>query len=81
MRELIEVFDSLGRTGEIRAVILAAAGKAFSSGHDLSEMTGRTVAEYREIFDVCTELMHKVQSFRNLSSPRYKASPRPPDAS
>jgi enoyl-CoA hydratase/carnithine racemase len=62
MRELIEVFDSLGRTGEIRAVILAAAGKAFSSGHDLSEMTGRTVAEYRELFDVCTELMHKIQS-------------------
>ncbi len=62
MRELIEVFDSLGRTGEIRAVILAAAGKAFSSGHDLSEMTGRTVAEYRELFDVCTQLMNKIQS-------------------
>jgi enoyl-CoA hydratase/carnithine racemase len=62
MRELIEVFDHLGHTREIRAVILAAAGKAFSSGHDLSEMTGRTVAEYRELFDVCTELMHKIQS-------------------
>jgi enoyl-CoA hydratase/carnithine racemase len=62
MRELIEVFDSLGRTSEIRAVILAAAGKAFSSGHDLSEMTGRTLVEYRELFEVCTELMHKIQS-------------------
>jgi enoyl-CoA hydratase/carnithine racemase len=62
MRELIEVFDNLGRTREIRAVILAAAGKAFSSGHDLSEMTGRTVTEYRELFNVCTELMHKIQS-------------------
>lgn len=62
MRELIEVFESIGRTPEIRAVILAAAGKAFSSGHDLSEMTGRTLPEYRELFDVCTELMHKIQS-------------------
>src|SRR5437763_1836581 len=62
MRELIEVFDNIGRTREIRAVILAATGKAFSSGHDLGEMAGRTVAEYREIFDVCTELMHKIQS-------------------
>jgi enoyl-CoA hydratase/carnithine racemase len=62
MRELIEVFDNLGRTREVRAVILAAAGKAFSSGHDLGEMRGRTLAEYREIFDVCTELMHKIQS-------------------
>ena len=62
MRELVEVFDNIGRTREIRAVILTAAGKAFSSGHDLSEMKGRTVSEYRELFDVCTELMHKVQS-------------------
>jgi enoyl-CoA hydratase/carnithine racemase len=62
MRELIEVFDSIGRTREIRAVILAAAGKAFSSGHDLTEMKGRTASEYRELFDVCTELMHKIQS-------------------
>ena len=62
MRELIEVFENIGRTREIRAVILAAAGKAFSSGHDLGEMTGRTVVEYRELFDVCTKLMHKIQS-------------------
>jgi len=62
MRELIEVFDNLGRTREIRGVILAAAGKAFSSGHDLGEMAGRSVADYREIFDVCTELMEKIQS-------------------
>ena len=62
MRELIEVLDNIGRTREIRAVILAAAGKAFSSGHDLSEMTGRSVTDYRELFDVCTELMQKIQS-------------------
>jgi enoyl-CoA hydratase/carnithine racemase len=62
MRELIEVFDNIGRTREIRAVILAAAGKAFSSGHDLGEMTGRTVAQYREVFQVCTELMQTIQS-------------------
>jgi enoyl-CoA hydratase/carnithine racemase len=62
MRELIEVFDNIGRTREIRAVILGATGKAFSSGHDLGEMTARTVAEYRELFDVCTELMLKIQS-------------------
>jgi enoyl-CoA hydratase/carnithine racemase len=62
MRELLEVFDNIGRAREVRAVILAAAGKAFSSGHDLTEMKGRTVSEYRELFDVCTELMQKIQS-------------------
>ena len=43
-------------------MILAAAGKVFCSGHDLSEMTGRDINEYRRIFDVCTELMTKIQA-------------------
>src|SRR5208282_2345541 len=30
--------------------------------HDLSEMVGRTVSDYRRLFDVCTELMMKIQS-------------------
>ena len=62
MRELIECLAETGRDTEVRAVILAAAGTVFSSGHDLSEMTGRSVTEYREIFDVCTVLMSTVQS-------------------
>ncbi len=43
-------------------MILAAAGKVFCSGHDLSEMTGRGVAEYRRIFDVCCDLMMKLHT-------------------
>ena len=62
MRELIRCFDEIGRNREVRAVILAAAGKVFCSGHDLTEMTGRDVQDYRELFEVCTELMAKIQS-------------------
>jgi enoyl-CoA hydratase/carnithine racemase len=62
MLELIACLDEIGVDTGIRAVILAAAGKVFSSGHDLSEMVGRTVNDYRRIFDVCTELMTKIQS-------------------
>ena len=62
MRELTACLDQVGRNREVRVVILAAAGKVFCSGHDLSEMTGRNINEYREIFDVCTELMTRVQS-------------------
>ena len=62
MRELIDCFDEIGAGTGIRAVVLAAAGKVFSSGHDLSEMIGRTVNDYRRLFDVCTELMTKIQS-------------------
>ena len=62
MLELIDCLDEIGADTNIRAIILAAAGKAFSAGHDLSEMVGRSVNDYRRIFDVCTELMTKIQS-------------------
>jgi enoyl-CoA hydratase/carnithine racemase len=62
MQELIRCLDEIARDRELGAMILAAAGKVFCSGHDLSEMTGRTINEYRNIFDVCTELMQKLQS-------------------
>jgi enoyl-CoA hydratase/carnithine racemase len=62
MEELIRCLDEIAATREIRAVILAAAGKVFCSGHDLAEMTGRNINEYRHIFDVCTRLMEKIQS-------------------
>ena len=64
MLELISCLDEMGTETNIRAIILAAAGKVFSSGHDLSEMVGRTVNDYRRLFDVCTELMTKIQSIR-----------------
>jgi enoyl-CoA hydratase/carnithine racemase len=62
MQETIACLEGIGRDRDVRAVILAAAGKVFCSGHDLSEMTGRDINEYRQIFDVCTELMAKIQS-------------------
>ena len=64
MEELIRCLSEIGESREIRAVILAAAGKAYCSGHDLSEMIGGNINEYRRIFDVCTELMTKIQSIR-----------------
>jgi len=62
MAELISCFNEIGRDRSLRAVILAAAGKVFCSGHDLSEMVGRDINDYREVFDVCTELMTRIQS-------------------
>ncbi len=64
MQELIQCLGEIGARREVRAVILAAAGKVFCSGHDLSEMVGRDINEYRQIFDVCTELMSRIQSIR-----------------
>jgi enoyl-CoA hydratase/carnithine racemase len=62
MQELIDCLHMVGGRRDLRVVILAAEGKVFSSGHDLSEMVGRDVSEYRHVFDLCTELMAKLQS-------------------
>jgi enoyl-CoA hydratase/carnithine racemase len=62
MLELIACLDEIGSNSQVRAVILAAAGKVYSSGHDLNELVGGTIAEYRRLFDVCTQLMAKMQS-------------------
>ena len=62
MTELIACLNEIGRDRSLRVVVLAAAGKVFCSGHDLSEMVGRNINEYRELFDFCTELMTRIQS-------------------
>ena len=62
MRDLLASLDAIGRDREVRAVILAAAGKVFCSGHDLAQMTDRDINQYREIFDVCSDLMQKIQA-------------------
>jgi enoyl-CoA hydratase/carnithine racemase len=62
MREMIQCLNEFADAGNVRVIVIASTGKAFSAGHDLSEMVGRTVGDYRRIFDVCTELMTKIQS-------------------
>jgi enoyl-CoA hydratase/carnithine racemase len=62
MLELIDCLEGIGRDAAVRAVILTAAGNVFSSGHDLSEMTARSASDYRRIFEVCTDLMAKIQA-------------------
>jgi enoyl-CoA hydratase/carnithine racemase len=62
MLDLIAALEEIGRDSEIRAVILAASGKVFCSGHDLGQMEGGDINEYRRIFDVCTRLMQTLQA-------------------
>jgi len=62
MRELIERLDSIAKSKEIGAVILAANGPAFSAGHDLGELREKGIEYYREVFDVCTRMMTRIQS-------------------
>jgi len=62
MRTLITELDAIGKDRSIATVLVRHEGPVFSAGHDIREMIGRDVSAYREIFDVCTEMMQKVQS-------------------
>ena len=64
MRELITALRTLATQSETRVIVLAGNGPAFSAGHDLRELVGRDINAYREIFDVCTQLMAAVQDIR-----------------
>src|SRR5918911_3066436 len=61
LQELTRAFRAIGEDQELRAAILAANGPAFSAGHDISEMSGKDGAFYRELFEACTVLMETIQ--------------------
>lgn len=61
MAEVTETLRHFGTDSAIRVVVIRAAGPAFSAGHDLREMVGRTLEEERAIFDGCVEMMKAVQ--------------------
>ena len=53
---------ALAGDAEVRVIVLAAEGKAFSAGHDLAEMGAeRSLEEMRALFASCSELMLAIQ--------------------
>ena len=60
MDDMIAALEALGADPDVRAVVIAGSGPAFSAGHDLSEMIGRELPFYQRLFDVCTTLMETI---------------------
>jgi enoyl-CoA hydratase/carnithine racemase len=60
MRELIAALHAASADPETRAIVIDAAGPAFSAGHDLSEMVGRDEAFLDALFATCTRLMETI---------------------
>ena len=66
MRLLQMTFDEAADDESVRVIVLAAKGPAFSSGHDLKEMTGhrhdpdKGLAYYRALFAQCSRLMQTI---------------------
>jgi enoyl-CoA hydratase/carnithine racemase len=61
MTDLIAALRQVAAQPATRAVILAGSGPVFSAGHDLRELVGRDLNAYRQVFDVCTQLMTTIQ--------------------
>jgi enoyl-CoA hydratase/carnithine racemase len=66
MEEVTHGLKALAGNPDVRAVILGAAGTAFSAGHFLTEMVDKDLNQQRLVFDTCIEMMETVQ---NISQP------------
>src|SRR3989442_16028687 len=66
LAKLKEHLDPIAADPHVRAVIIRAAGPAFSAGHDLRELVGGREQEYASLFALCTEVM---EAIRKLSQP------------
>src|SRR5450756_360604 len=61
MLELTQALRAVARSDAL-GVILAANGPVFSAGHNFGDMAGATLAQARELFNVCTEMMDAIQA-------------------
>ncbi|MCL1595288.1 MAG: enoyl-CoA hydratase [Actinomycetia bacterium] len=62
MTSVIEALNAVPH--EVGVVVMAAEGKAFSAGHDISEMMDRPDSYYAELFDTCVQMMKAVRDLR-----------------
>ncbi len=61
MLELTQALHAVAQSDAL-GVILAANGPVFSAGHNFGDMAGATLAQARELFEVCTAMMDAIQS-------------------
>ena len=62
MRELVGTVEQLGADADVRAIVIAANGPAFSSGHDLGELAVNDLPATHELLGLCATFMRKLQT-------------------
>lgn len=60
LQEITAALEALSATPGVQAIVIDAAGPAFSAGHDIAEMRGREPAFYQELFAQCTVMMQTI---------------------
>jgi len=61
LRELDAALARIADDKSIRAVVIAARGPVFCSGHDLGEMVGCSSDDYRKLFSLCSSVMYRLR--------------------
>lgn len=61
LRALADALDQIAANDSIRAVVLAAEGRAFSSGHDLKEVAALSPDDLAALFRECSDVMLRIR--------------------
>ena len=64
MRTATRLLRELDADPQVRVIVIAAEGPAFSAGHDLAEVAGAELDDQREIFGACSDLMLTLHEVR-----------------
>ena len=61
LEDLIKAFKKLDEDKDIKVIIIEGAGKGFSAGHNLKEVSGLKKREkYQKLFNLCSKLMLQI---------------------
>jgi len=72
MVEIGGAFEEIGKSDAL-GVILAANGPVFSAGHNFGDMVGASLEEARRLFEVCTQMMNRLQEIPQVVVARVHA--------
>jgi len=61
LNDLINAFKKLDNDKNVKVIIIEGAGKGFSEGHNLKEVSGlKKRAKYQKLFNLCSKLMLQI---------------------
>ena len=61
LEDLIKAFKRLDNNNDVKVIIIEGAGKGFSAGHNLKEVSGLKKREkYQKLFNLCSKLMLQI---------------------
>lgn len=58
--EMTDALREAAGDESIKVIVIRAEGKHFCAGHNLEEMVGKGIKDYKTIFDRCTEMMQLI---------------------